>query len=105
MATLCYSVRIKSLRDISAKAVVIETFDGRSDVFPKSAIFGNDMDVQKSEALWIAAWILPKKDIQWSSKKSIKFTDDGRMIPNVVIDEHVPEHVDPVINELEELLR
>lgn len=68
--TLYYSVRIKDLKVISDKAVVIYDFQNNSDVFPKSAIMGFDYEVQKVDAIWVAAWILPKKSIQYSSKKS-----------------------------------
>lgn len=64
------SVRIKSMKEISSKAVLLTAFDGSEDIFPKSVIFGYDSDVEKCEALWIAAWILPKKKLQYSPKKS-----------------------------------
>ncbi len=66
---LCYSVRLQSLVSISDKAYVATSFDGSKDVLPKSQVFGQDYDVQKSDAYWIAAWILEKKNIQYSGKK------------------------------------
>lgn len=71
MASPIYiSVRIKSMKEISSKAVLLTAFDGSEDIFPKSVIFGYDHEVEKCEALWIAAWILPKKKLQYSPKKS-----------------------------------
>jgi hypothetical protein len=94
--TFCHSVRVKSCTQISPKAVRIETFDGRSDIFPSSQVFHSDFAVHKSEALWIAAWILEKKDIQWSSKKSGWYNPaKGKVEPvmSVEVEKHVPEQV------------
>lgn len=67
--TLCNSVRLESLYSISEKAYKAVSFDGSEDIIPKSCVFGQDYEVTKSDAYWIAAWILPKKNIQWSNKK------------------------------------
>ena len=64
------SVRVKSVKEISPKAVLLTAFDGSEDIFPKSVIYGYDNEVEKSDALWIAAWILPKKNLQYSPRKS-----------------------------------
>lgn len=101
--TLCYSVRVADTIDITPKAMLLETFDGKSDVFPKSAIFGNDYDTVKSEAVWVAAWILEKKSIQYSKKKSAWFTDGGKKLPNYSVKTHTPEKKSPVDNLLSEL--
>lgn len=69
MRTKCYSVRLQSLVSISDKAFKAVGFDGSEDILPKSQVFGQDFDVTKSEAYWISAWILEKKNIQYSSKK------------------------------------
>lgn len=76
--TLCYSVRYSSMANISPKAVVITSFDGSEDVIPKSQIFGIDYEVAKSEAIWVAAWILEKKSIQYSTKKAAYFDSESR---------------------------
>lgn len=76
--TLCYSVRCAGIRKISPKAVLITSFDGSEDVFPKSQIFGVNYEVAKSEAVWVAAWILEKKSIQYSSKKAAYFDSESR---------------------------
>ena len=75
--TLCLSVRLASLVSISEKAYKARSFDGSEDILPKSCVFGQDYDVQKSDAYWIAAWILEKKNIQWSNKKSAWYGGRG----------------------------
>lgn len=45
MKTLCISVRLSSLTQISLKAFLVRSFDGREDIIPKSCIFGRDYDV------------------------------------------------------------
>lgn len=67
--TKCYSVRLQSLTSISSKCFKAKGFDGSEALIPKSQVFGSDYDVQKSEAYWISAWILEKKEIQYSTKK------------------------------------
>lgn len=69
--TKCYSVRLESLISISDKAYKARAFDGSETIIPKSMIFGQDYEVQKSEAMWIAAFILEKEDckLQFSDKK------------------------------------
>lgn len=67
----CYSVRLQSLISISEKACKATAFDGSTAIIPQSMIFGNDYEVQKADAYWIAAFILEKEDckLQYSSKK------------------------------------
>lgn len=90
--TLCYSVRLQSLVSISDKAYVATGFDGSEAVLPKSQVFGRDWDVMKSDAYWIAAWILAKKDLQYSGKKSAWFDrQTGRQLPKIRVRKHVPE--------------
>ena len=69
MKTKCYSVRLQSLVSISDKAYKVTSFDGSSDILPKSCVFGHDYEVQKSNAYWIAAWILEKKRTSILNKK------------------------------------
>ena len=108
--TVCYSVRVKSLRSISDKAVLIETFDGAKDVFPKSQTYVVDSESRKSNAYWISEWILRQKSIQWSEKKMrlVSKDDSGNLdiSPKFagVVTTHVPEFVAPVeSNEIESL--
>jgi hypothetical protein len=69
MKTLCYSVRLASLTEISERCYKAKAFDGSEALIPKSQVFGEDNDVQKCDAYWISAWILERKDLQFSEKK------------------------------------
>lgn len=106
MRTLCYSVRLESLTRISDKAYKAVAFDGSSDVIPASQVFGQDWDVQKSDAYWISAWILSKKSIQYSSKKQAWFDENGKMLPTYTIERHTPDKVEAKeSNEIDDLKR
>ena len=104
MRTLCYSVRLERLTPISPKAYRATAFDGSSDIIPASQVFGRDYEVQKSDAYWISAWILEKKNIQYSSKKQAWFDENGHQLPTYTIERHTPEKIEAkesnVINEL-----
>lgn len=67
----CYSVRLQSLVSISDKAYKATAFDGSTAIIPKSQVFDEDLETQKSQAYWIAAFILEKEDcqLQYSDKK------------------------------------
>lgn len=71
MKTKCYSVRLVSLVSISDRAYKATAYDGSEAFIPKSMVFGHDHEVQKSEAVWVAAFILEKEDcqLQYSDKK------------------------------------
>lgn len=71
MKTKCYSVRLQSLVSISCKAFKAVAFDGSEAIIPKSMVFGQDLEVEKCNAFWIASFILEKEEckIQYSSKK------------------------------------
>ena len=97
MRTLCYSVRMKRLVSISDKSFRAICFDGATDIIPKSQVFGRDWDVMKSEAWWISAWILEKKSIQYSHKKSAYFdSNTGKMLPTIIVEKHNPERMGAV---------
>lgn len=97
MRIKCYSVRLESLVRISDKAFRATAYDGSIDIIPASQVFGQDYEVQKSEAYWISAWILEKKNIQYSAKKSAFFDKDtGRILPNIIVEKHHPDYVQPV---------
>lgn len=94
----CISVKLESLVSISDKAYLARSFDGREDVIPKSQVFGDDWEVTKCSAYWISAWIMSKKDLQYSGKKVAWFNSDtGRIEPNIEIVKHVPEKIE-IIN-------
>lgn len=96
MKVLCYSVRLSSLTDISEKAVLATAFDGSEAILPKNQVFGQDYSVSKSEAYWIAEWILKQKSLQYSGKKEAWFDSVTRkMQPAFKIEKHEPEKLDP----------
>lgn len=106
MKTLCFSVRLESLIQISDKCFKARAFDGSEALIPSKFVFGRDYAVNKSEAWWIAAWILEKKELQYSSKKKAWFDENGFMSPNVSVKVHNPKKVDAVSNnEIAELER
>ena len=92
MRTKCYSVRVKSIQAISPRAYKVSSFDGGEDILPSSCIFGQDYEVQRSDAYWIASWILEKKNIQYSTRKVAWFDSETRkMLPEYVVSHHIPE--------------
>lgn len=99
MRTKCVSVRLESLRRISDKAYLARSYDGSEDVIPASQVYGPDYDVTKSEAWWIAEWILAKKNIQWSGKKSAWFDSETKAkLPDYTVTEHKADRQAPVAN-------
>lgn len=99
MKVKCYSVRLKSLTDISDKCYEAVAFDGSRDFIPKSQVFGNDYDAIKSDAYWISSWILEKKKLQYSTKKEAIFdSETGDMLPTITIVKHIPKKILSVEN-------
>jgi len=99
-------VRLASLVSISDKAYKATAFDGSMAIIPKSQVFGCDYDVLKSEAYWIASWILEKKELQYSDKKEAWFDEKGNMIPSYHVEHHKPEKKNPLqSNQIDELAR
>ena len=106
MKTKCYSVRLDSLVSISDRAYKARAFDGSEDIIPKSQVFGRDYDVQKSEAYWISAWILEKKELQYSDKKVAWFDENGTMQPTYHVEHHKPERIEATeVKPLKELTK
>lgn len=105
----CYSVRLQALLSISEKAYKAIGFDGSEAIIPKSQVFGQDYDVQKSEAYWISAWILGQKSLQYSSKKESFFDKDRADYvkeDGTTIERHVPEEKEAVdVEPVAELMR
>jgi hypothetical protein len=105
MKTKCYSVRLQSLVSISDRAYKATAFDGSEAIIPKSQVFGQDYEVQKSDAWWIASWILEKKELQYSTKKEAWFdSETGNMLPTYTVRKHKPTHVEPVESNIHENL-
>lgn len=92
MKTKCYSVRLESLYSYSDKSYKATAYDGSIAFIPRSCVFGVDYSVSKSNAYWIAAWILEKRDLQYSSKKAAWFDENGNMIPETTIEIHIPDN-------------
>lgn len=87
--TKCYSVRLKNLTQISSKCWKAEDWQGETYLIPDSQYFGRDYDVVKSDAHWIAAWIIDKEDckLMVSTKKIGWYNPSKRKVePNIVIE-------------------
>ncbi len=101
--TKCYSVRLEKLVSISDRCYKAIAFDGSTAFIPKSQVFGEDFEVQKSNAFWIAAWVLDKDDVslQFSTKKQAWFCKEtGEMLPTYTVEKHVPNKINPVENNI-----
>lgn len=106
MATRCYSVRLSSLTSISPKCYKAVAFDGSEALIPASQYFGQDYSVTKSEAHWISAWILSKKELQYSDKKEAWFDENGNMQPTYHVEHHIPEKKEAInLEPIKELSR
>lgn len=105
----CYSVRLESLISVSEKCYKATSFDGQTALIPKSQVFGQDYDVQKSDAYWISAWILEQKQIQYSTKKFTFFDKekaDYMSDRGIEIERHIPEEKDCIdVAPIAELVR
>lgn len=89
----CHSVRLESLTAISPKAYLACCFDGSEALLPASQIFGED----GGEAWWVSAWILEKKTIQFSRKRTAMFcTRTRKLLPVYEVVKHVPTPRSPV---------
>jgi hypothetical protein len=105
MKTKCYSVRLQCLASISEKCYRATAFDGSEALIPKSQVYGQDHDVQKSDAYWITAWILDQKQLQHSNKKVGYFDSiTGKRLSDVTIEVHTPEPIEAKPIEADESL-
>lgn len=93
MKTLCYSVRLESLVRISDKAFKATAYDGSTAIIPASQVMGEDYEVSKSDAYWISAWILERKNLQYSHKKQAWFDEGGNRLPDYTVKHHTPERM------------
>lgn len=102
---LCVSVRLESLVQISPKAYKARDFQGNEAFIPVSQVFGQDYEVQKSSAYWIAEWCMKKKNLVYSDKKTSWFNySTSKRIRKIEIERHVPEKINPKeSNEIDEL--
>lgn len=99
---LCYSVKIKRIEKITHKSYKIFSFNGMVDILPASQIYGIDTET-KGLSYWVSAWILEKKNIQYSDKKKCFFDERGNKYPFVEIKHHVPQKYSVVNNYIAEL--
>lgn len=106
MVTKYYSVRLQSLVSISDKAYIATAFDGSEAVIPKSQVLGPDFEVSKSEAWWISAWIMEKKNLQYSGKKAAWFdTVTRKRMPDYTVERHTPARKQPKENNIIDQLK
>jgi hypothetical protein len=99
--TKVISVKVQSLISISDKAYKITSFDGSSDIIPKSQVFGEDFSNAKSESYWISEWILNQKNIQYSRKKTAFWNDKtNRIEPIITVEKHTPKKIEFDKNQL-----
>lgn len=101
----CYSVSLESIVDISDKCFLAKAFDGSEALIPKSQVYGQDLDVHKSEAYWISAWILEKKELQYSRKKWTNFSKAGKNIGRIEFAHHIPKKITKSVKHNESLTR
>lgn len=55
--------------------------------------------MQKSDAYWISAWILEKKNITYSTKKEGWWNPGARTVEpkvTIIVEHHVPERIEPI---------
>lgn len=94
MKTKVISVKLQSLVSISDKAYKATCFDGLSAIIPKSQIFGQDYDVEKSDAYWITEWILQQKELQYSNKKTAFYDSvKSRIVISPTYKKHIPKPI------------
>lgn len=101
--TKCYSVRLKDVTQITPKCHKATDWQGNTYLIPDSQYFGRDYDVVKSDAFWIACWILHKEDcsLQVSRKKTGWYNPrNGTVEPQIeiIITHHIPKTIEPKEN-------
>jgi hypothetical protein len=99
--TRVYSVRLKNLTQITPKCHKAIDWQGNEYLIPDSQYFGRDYDVIKSDAFWIAAWIIDKEDcgLMVSTKKEGWYNPNtGIVNPPMIVHHHIPERIEPKQN-------
>jgi hypothetical protein len=94
----CFSVRLKSLTQISPICLKATDFNGNECYIPNSQFYGQDYDVAKSDAYWFTAWILSKKSLMYSDKKWTMFSKAGKNLGQIKFKHHIPNTVSGEIN-------
>ena len=80
-------VKPKSVKSISNLSCLIECYDGKSDIVPKSLMFYN------ARGLWIPEFLLEKKNIQYSSKTAAVNPKTKEFKSDVTIYYHKPKPI------------
>ena len=101
--TKCYSVRLQYLTRISPKCWKATDWQGNEYLIPDSQYFGVDYSVSKSDAFWIACWIIDKEDchLRVSTKKVGWYNPKkGAVEPpvEIIVEHHMPEKLNPLEN-------
>ena len=94
---------MKSLTQITQKCWKAIDWQGNEYLIPDSQYFGVDYSVSKSDAFWIACWIIDKEDcnLQVSTKKVGWYNPKkGTVEPTVeiIVEHHIPEKLTPLEN-------
>ena len=103
MKTKCFSVKLKSMEQITANCFKAVAYDGSEAFIPAQFVYGEDKKARNNNAWWIAAWILEKKDLQYSGKKAAWFDDNGNQTPHYTITKHTATKIDKEVIEHQDL--
>lgn len=100
--TKCYLVRLSEFRRISPKCFKAVDFSGHEELIPASQFFGYGDNEKAGESVYLSAWILERKTLQYSEKTPVYLTDDGQNECNVDADavvyvKHIPKKLEPEI--------
>lgn len=90
----CYSVRLRKVVNLSEKSFRVEDFDGGSDVLPKSQFFGKDDGAAGNDSYWVAAWLLPDKNLTYSTAREREFDrNQSSEKPRYNVITHIPAEI------------
>ena len=102
--TKCFCIKAKSIVDISAKCLKVSDYNGNEELIPKSQVYGFS-DGGNTQSIWIAAWLVEKRSLNYSTKKEGWFDASGNNYCSVT-EKIIPEEVMPSeVEEITELLR
>lgn len=101
--TKVYSVRLQHLTQITSKCWKAIDWQNTEFLIPDSQYFGRDYDVTKSDAYWIACWIIEKEEckLQVSTKKIGWYNPQKGIVEppiEIIVEHHTPEKINPVEN-------
>ncbi len=87
----CYLVKLKEFEQISPKCYKAVDYAGNEALIPASQFCG----YSGSNGVYLTAWILERKNLQYSTKKPVDILDGGVNDDVVTIRKHTPEKLDP----------